>query len=88
MVLFDKNHYDIEEKCLSFLSFTVKMKVYFDIEADEFYQEIPFIRSFSFFMLKDRNISCRSIIPRFRNIFIAISYQTYFLQNMRRYNKT
>lgn len=72
----------VEEKCLSFLSFTVKMKVYFDIEADEFYQEIPFIRSFSFFMLKDRNI-CRSIIPRFLNIFIAISYQTYFLQNMR-----
>lgn len=68
----------VEEKCLSFLSFTVKMKVYFDIEADEFYQEIPFIRSVSFFMLKDRNI-CRSIIPRFPNIFIAISYQTYFL---------
>lgn len=59
------------------------MKVYFDIEADEFYQEIPFIRSFCFFMVKDRNRSCRSIIPRFLNIFIAISYQTYFLQNMR-----
>lgn len=51
------------------------MKVYFDIEADEFYQEIPFIRSFSFFMLKHRNISCRNSIPRFLNIFIAISYK-------------
>lgn len=73
----------VEEECLSFLSFIVKMKVYFDIEVDEFYQEIPFIRSLSFFMLKDRNISCRSIIPRFLNIFIAISYRSYFLQNMR-----